>query len=278
MTPGSTTSAVSLRGAAVRFGDRTLWEGLDLDVAPGEFVAVLGPNGSGKTTLIKALLGLVRLSAGTAHVGGTPVGRQRGSTSGGVGVIPQQRPLPEGTPLRGRDLVRQGLDGTRWGPAWLDSRRKADRARVDAMLERVGATAFAERPVWTLSGGEQQRLRAAQALVSSPAVMLCDEPLLSLDVRHQQEITQLIAEQAKQEQAAVLFITHEINPVLPYVDRVLYLAQGRFRVGAPDEVITTESLSDLFGRRVDVVRVGDRLAILGGEDHVHHDHDEEAGA
>jgi zinc/manganese transport system ATP-binding protein len=276
VAPG--TPAVSLKGAAIRFGDRTLWEGLDLDVEPGEFIAVLGPNGSGKTTLIKALLGLIRLSAGTANVGGVPVGHRRGSGQGGVGVIPQQRPLPEGTPLRGKDLVRQGLDGTRWGPAWLDPRHRADKARVDTMLQRVGASAFADRPVWSLSGGEQQRLRAAQALVSSPAVLLCDEPLLSLDVRHQQEITQLISEQARREHTAVLFITHEINPVLPYVDRVLYLAQGRFRIGTPDEVITTDSLSELFGRRVDVVRVGDRLAILGGEDHVHHHLDEEADA
>jgi zinc/manganese transport system ATP-binding protein len=274
MTPGSNAAAVSLRGAAVRFGERTLWEGLDLDVAPGEFIAVLGPNGSGKTTLIKALLGLIRLSAGTASVGGVPVGR-RSSGRGGIGVIPQQRPLPEGTPLRGRDLVRQGLDGSRWGPAWLDPRRKQDRTRVENLLERVGGQDFADRPVWSLSGGEQQRLRAAQALVSQPDVLLCDEPLLSLDVRHQQEITHLIAEQARRERTAVLFITHEINPVLPYVDRVLYLAGGRFRVGTPDEVITTESLSELFGRRVDVVRVGDRLAILGGEDHIHHDTEEE---
>jgi zinc/manganese transport system ATP-binding protein len=278
MTSGSNAAAVSLRGAAVRFGERTLWEGLDLDVAPGEFIAVLGPNGSGKTTLIKALLGLIKLSAGTASVGGVPVGHRHASGRGGIGVIPQQRPLPEGTPLRGRDLVRQGLDGTRWGPAWLDRRRKRDNQRVGHLLERVGGEAFADRPVWSLSGGEQQRLRAAQALVSQPDVLLCDEPLLSLDVRHQQEITHLIAEQARRERTAVLFITHEINPVLPYVDRVLYLAGGRFRVGSPDEVITTESLSELFGRRVDVVRVGDRLAILGGEDHVHHDHFEEAEA
>lgn len=267
--------AVSLSGAAVRFGDRTLWEGLDLDVQPGEFVAVLGPNGSGKTTLIKALLGLIRLSAGSATIGGVPVGRHH-RRDGGVGIIPQQRPLPEGTPLRGRDMVKQGLDGHRWGPGFLDPHRRADRARVDEMLDRVSATAFAERPVWTLSGGEQQRLRAAQALVSSPSLLLCDEPLLSLDVRHQEEITSLISEQAKAEDTAVLFITHEINPVMPYVDRVLYLAGGRFRVGTPDEVITTEALSELFGRRVDVVRVGDRVAILGGEDHSHHTQEQEA--
>ncbi|MDR2257375.1 MAG: metal ABC transporter ATP-binding protein [Arthrobacter sp.] len=265
----SSTPALSLRDACVDFGDRTLWNGLDLDVMPGEFVAVLGPNGSGKTTLMRVLLGMQKLTHGTAEVAGRPVGH--GSRS--VGVIPQQRPLPEGTPLRARDLVAQGLDGTSWGPRFLDPRRKRIDARVDELLERVGATAYAERPVWTLSGGEQQRLRAAQALATDPAVLLCDEPLLSLDVAHQEEVTALIAAQAKEHQAAVLFVTHEINPVLPHVDKVLYLAGGRFTVGTPDEVITSETLTRLFGRPVDVVRVGQRVAILGGDDHTHHEHD-----
>lgn len=263
------TPAVSLRGACVEFGDRTLWNGLDLDVQPGEFIAVLGPNGSGKTTLLKVLLGMQQLTHGTVQIAGKPVGH--GSTD--VGVIPQQRPLPEGTPLRARDLVAQGIDGTRWGPRWLDPQRKAQAAVVDHLLEEVGATEYADRPVWMLSGGEQQRLRAAQALATNPALLLCDEPLLSLDVAHQEDITALIAGAAKKQNSAVLFVTHEINPVLPHVDRVLYLAGGRFRIGTPDEVITSESLSELFGRKVDVVRVGDRVAILGGEDHVHHDHD-----
>lgn len=271
--PPAATPAVRLRDAGVSFGDRALWEGLDLDVQPGEFIAVLGPNGSGKTTLLKVLLGMQSLTQGTATIAGRPVGH--GSPD--VGVIPQQRPLPEGTPLRARDLVAQGIDGRRWGPRWLDRRRGQTQRRVDELLAKVGATDYAESPVWLLSGGEQQRLRAAQALATDPALLLCDEPLLSLDVAHQEDITNLIARQAKDEGTAVLFVTHEINPVLPYVDRVLYLAGGRFRIGSPEEVITTESLTELFGRPVDVVRVGNRVAILGGEDHIHHDleHEEE---
>lgn len=268
---GEQPPAVRLSGAGVGFGDRTLWTGLDLEVRAGEFIAVLGPNGSGKTTLLKVLLGMQKLSSGTAQIAGAPVGHGNPD----VGVIPQQRPLPEGTPLRARDLVAQGIDGRRWGPRWLDPKRRATQERVDTLLRKVGASDYAERPVWMLSGGEQQRLRAAQALATDPALLLCDEPLLSLDVAHQEDITHLIASQAKQENTAVLFVTHEINPVLPHVDRVLYLAGGRFRIGTPEEVITTESLSDLFGRPVDVVRVGDRVAILGGEDHVHHEHDHE---
>ena len=176
---------VSLRGATLRFGARELWSGLDLDVAPGEFIAVLGPNGSGKTSLLKVLLGLQQLTSGSVTVcGRTP---RRGSDL--VGYIPQQKAFDRDIPLRGRDLVRLGLDGHRWGTA-LPSR--ASRARVQQAIESVGGASFADAPLGTLSGGEQQRLRIAQALLGDPQVLLCDEPLLSLDLAHQQATSALI--------------------------------------------------------------------------------------
>jgi zinc/manganese transport system ATP-binding protein len=264
------TPAVALRGARVSFGDRTLWEGLDLDVAPGEFVTVLGPNGSGKTTLVRVLLGLLPLTAGEVRIAGRPP--RRGSPS--IGYVPQQKALDPDLPLRGRDLVGLGLDGHRFGIGFRGRRER--RERVDAALAAVGGTAYADAPVGRLSGGEQQRLRVAQALVGGPDVLLCDEPLLSLDLSHQRTVTRLIDERRRAAGTAVLFVTHEINPVLPLVDRVLYLVNGRFRIGPPEEVMTSEVLSELYRTRVDVLRVRGRLVVVGAEDHGEHCHEESA--
>jgi zinc/manganese transport system ATP-binding protein len=253
------TAAVSLRDAAVRFGERTLWSELDLDVAPGEFLAVLGPNGSGKTTLMRVLLGLLPLSAGKVRIAGHAP--RRGSPS--IGYIPQQKALDPDLPLRGRDLVGLGLDGHRLGVG-LRGRRKR-RERVDAALAAVDGTGYAGAPVGRLSGGEQQRLRVAQALVGDPDVLLCDEPLLSLDLSHQRTVTRLIDDRRRDHDTAVLFVTHEINPVLPLVDRVLYLVDGRFRIGPPAEVMTSEVLSELYATDVDVLRVRDRLVVVGAD-------------
>jgi len=257
------TPALSLRGAGVRFGERALWQGLDLDIAPGEFVAVLGPNGSGKTTLVRVLLGLLPLSSGEVQVAGAPP--QRGSPT--IGYVPQQKALDPDLPLRGRDLVGLGLDGHRLGLG-LRGRRER-RTRVDAALAAVGGTESADAPVGRLSGGEQQRLRVAQALVGDPAVLLCDEPLLSLDLAHQHTVTRLIDERRRAAATAVLFVTHDINPVLPLVDRVLYLVEGRFRVGPVDDVLTSSVLSELYRTEVDVLRVRGRLVVVGAGEHQH---------
>ena len=268
-SPPVTTPAVALRGAAVRFGDRTLWQGLDLDVAPGEFIAVLGPNGSGKTTLVRVLLGLLPLSAGEVRIDGAPP--RRGNPT--IGYVPQQKALEPDLPLRGRDLVGLGLDGHRFGLGLTG--RHTRRVRVDAALAAVGGSGYADAPVGRLSGGEQQRLRVAQALVGDPSVLLCDEPLLSLDLAHQRTVTRLIDERRRTAGTAVLFVTHEINPVLPLVDRVLYLVEGRFRVGPPSEVMTSAVLSELYRTEIDVLRVRDRLVVVGAEGAGAHCHGEE---
>jgi zinc/manganese transport system ATP-binding protein len=260
----SSPAAVSLRDATLSFGDRTLWGSLDLEVAPGEFIAVLGPNGAGKTSLMRVLLGLQRLTSGSVTVGGKPP--RRGS--GDVGYVPQQRGFDRDLPLRGRDLVRLGLDGHRWGVP-LPSRRARD--RVQAAIASVGAEAFADAPIGLLSGGEQQRLRIAQALMSRPDVLLCDEPLLSLDLQHQQAVTQLIEARRRELGTAVMLVTHEINPVLPLIDRVLYLAGGNWAIGTPDEVMTSERLTALYGAPVDVLRVRGRVVVVGAPEGAHAD-------
>ena len=256
--------AVQLRDAGLAYGPRSLWSGLDLDVRPGEFLAVLGPNGSGKTSMLRVLLGLQELTSGSVAVAGSPT--RRGNSS--VGYVPQQRTVDATLTVRGSDLVGFGLDGHRWGLGVRGLRER--RRRVREALRSVDAEELATKPLGLLSGGEQQRLRVAQALVGDPAVLLCDEPLLSLDITHQRRVSQLIARQARERRAAVLFVTHEINPVLSEVDRVLYLVDGRFRIGTPDEVMNSRTLSELYGSNVEVARVGGKLVVTGTEDADHH--------
>lgn len=256
--------AVSLRGAALRFGHRTLWDGLDLDVAPGEFVAVLGPNGSGKTSLLKVLLGLQPLSSGSVRTYGKPV--QTGDNR--IGYIPQQKTLDRGLTLRGRDLVGLGLAGHHWGLTLSPAKRRERDERIREAIDAVGAWQYADAPVGRLSGGEQQRLRVAQALVSDPGLLLCDEPLLSLDLSSQRKVAELIDARRHLASTAVLFVTHEINPILPMVDTVLYIVDGRFRVGPPSEVMTSEVLSELYQTDVEVLRVRGRLIVIGTGDSI----------
>ena len=258
--------AVELRGAGLAFGPRTLWSGLDLGIRPGEFVAVLGPNGSGKSSLLKAVLGLLPLTHGEVLVGGRPV--RRGSPD--IGYVPQHRGLSVDAPLRGSDFVQLALDGNRWG---LPAPRKY-RRRVAELLAAVEAEHLADQPVGLLSGGEQQRLRIAQALATDPRVLLCDEPLLSLDLRHQRRVVELVDRRRREAGSAVLFVTHEINPVLGVADRILYLTEAGFRVGTVDEVMRSEVLTALYGSPIEVIRRPGQLVVLGAEDAAgaHHDH------
>jgi zinc/manganese transport system ATP-binding protein len=256
---------VSLTGARLAFGDRVLWDDLNLTVHAGEFIAVLGPNGTGKTSLLKVLLGELPLSAGTVTVGRRPV------TTGSdrIGYVPQHRSLERGLSLRGQDLVLLGLDGHRWG---MTSLRPADRSHrriaVQTALGQVDARHLAGVPVGVMSGGELQRVRIAHALASDPVLLLCDEPLLNLDPANARRVSALINQRRREANTAVLFVTHEVNPVLQYVDRVLYLVEGRFRVGTVEEVMTSETLSELYRADIQVVKVGGRYVVVG--EHLDH--------
>lgn len=256
------TPVVQLRQATLGFGPRTLWRDLDLDVGRGEFVAVLGSNGSGKTSLLKVLLGLQPLTSGSATVLGAPL--RRGNRR--IGYIPQQKLANDGTPLRARDLVGLGVDGHRFGLPWPSAAR---RSRVDELLADVGASHLANMPIWQLSGGEQQRVRVAQAIAAEPEILLCDEPLISLDLRHQRSITALIDAQRRKRNLGVLFVTHDVNPILGMVDRILYLAGGKFRIGTPTEVLNSRVLSELYQSPVDVIHTGGRVVVVGTPDGAH---------
>ncbi|WLW57312.1 metal ABC transporter ATP-binding protein [Streptomyces sp. YU58] len=255
----SAEPVISLRGAALSYGPREVWRDLELDVRPGEFLAVLGPNGAGKTSFVRALLGRQPLSAGSLTV----LGRTPREAARHIGYVPQQAELSAQAMLRARDLVRFGIDGHRFGPR---TGGRAVRRRVDEILASVGASAYADVPLGMLSGGERQRVRIGQALATDPRILLCDEPLLSLDLNHQRAVTDLVDARRRSHATAVVFVTHEINPVLGLVDRVLYLAPGGHRVGPPQEVLTSASLSELYGTQVDVIHVRDRIVVVGAND------------
>jgi zinc/manganese transport system ATP-binding protein len=244
----------------VRIGGRTIWSGLSLTVAPAEFVAVLGPNGSGKSTLIKAMLGLLPLAAGRASV----LGHRPGAANHEIGYLPQRRNFDATTRIRGVDVVKLGLDGDRWGIPLPGPGRASARARVDEAIELVGGSAYARSPIGELSGGEQQRLLIAQALVRKPKLLLLDEPLDSLDLPNQAAVAALVRRICLEQDVAVLLVLHDVNPILSYIDRVVYVAGGSAVVGTPADVITSETLSRLYGAPIEVLHAADgRLVVVG---------------
>ncbi len=249
---------VELEHVQVQFGKRTILVDVNMTINEGEFIAILGPKGAGKSTLLKLVLGLIKPSAGIVRVLGRPP--RRGNSN--IGYAPQHRVLEADLALRARDVVGFGLDGHRWGTGFPNRKR---RAIIDSILQEVDASAFADAPVGQLSGGEQQRLLIAQALLSNPRLLLLDEPLANLDIIHEQEIVALVQNICRVRNVTVVLVSHDINPLLPVVDRVLYLAQGQSAIGTIDEVITSATLSKLYGSEVEVVLALGRLFVVGAE-------------
>jgi zinc/manganese transport system ATP-binding protein len=258
-----------VRRAGVRFGARWIWRHVDLEVGEGEFLVVLGPNGAGKTTLLRSLLGLLQPGEGSIEVLGHQPRRSRRQ----VGYVPQRRTLDGDLNVRARDLVSLGVDGTRWGIPLPTRTRRAQRQMVDDALDAVGALDYADHPVGRLSGGEQQRLLLAQALVTKPRLLLLDEPLASLDLQGQAAISALVGGIARSRGIAVVLVAHDVNPLVGVLDRVAYVAGGGITAGSADEVITSESLSRLYRYPVEVLRDSrGRVVVVGLEDRdAHHD-------
>jgi zinc/manganese transport system ATP-binding protein len=248
---------LSVRDVSVTLSGRPVLDEVSFTISPGEFTGLIGPNGAGKTTLLRVILGLQRPASGTVLADGQPLSRRNRS----IGYVPQKVLLEPDLPLRAKDLVALGMDGHRPGIP-LRSKKRAE--AVSEMLHAVGAERFADARVGELSGGEQQRVLIAHALISRPRLLLLDEPLANLDIRSSQEIVSLLGRIATEQQIAVLLSAHEMNALLPVMDRVIYLAGGRAASGTTEQVIRTDVLSKLYGYHVDVLHVHGRILVVAG--------------
>lgn len=261
-------AAIVAHNLSAGYGSRTIWTHASFSIPAGSFTAILGPNGSGKSTLVKLILGLLQPAAGRIEV----LGEAPTKGNSRIGYVPQGSYFDPELSVRGRDFVGLGVDGHKWGVR-LAGRTKVA-AAVYASIASVDAREYADRQLGRLSGGEQQRLLLAQSLVGMPQLLLLDEPLSHLDVRNQQAIVQLINEVARERNLTVLLIAHDVNPLLPHIDHVLYVAHGRLAMGKPAEIITSESLSSIYSSPVEVLRDSrGRVFVVGLEEEVSHPHD-----
>jgi zinc/manganese transport system ATP-binding protein len=248
---------LAVDGVSVRLSGRQILQDVTFTMRQGEFTGLIGSNGAGKTTLLRVILGLQAPTSGAVRV----AGQTRTRRAGLVGYVPQKIALDPDMPLRARDLVGLGLDGQRLGLPLPSARR---RKLIDEMLSAVGAERFADARVGNLSGGEQQRVMIAHALISRPRLLLLDEPLANLDIASEQDVVTVLGQVAREQQVAVLISAHDMNPLLPVMDRLVYLAAGRAATGTTGEVVRTDVLSNLYGQHVDVIRVHDRILVVAG--------------
>jgi zinc/manganese transport system ATP-binding protein len=256
---------LTLDGIGVRLGGRQVLSDVTFSLEKGDFTGIIGPNGAGKTTLLRVILGLIEPSGGRVLVDGEPLHRKtlHNKNRAAIGYVPQKLVIDQDMPLRARDVVSLGLDGHRLGFGFPSRQR---RELVDAALADVGADGYADARVGELSGGEQQRVLVAHALISRPKLLLLDEPLANLDLRSEQEIVTVLGKLAREHEISVLLSAHDMNPLLAVMDRIVYVANGQAASGPTDEVVTSEGLSKLYGHHVDVVRVHGRVLVVAAED------------
>ncbi len=251
---------IAARNVTAGYPDNTVWREASFNINRGEFVSIIGPNGAGKTTLFRLLLGLQHPLGGTIEIFNAPP--RRGNPL--IGYVPQRHGIDSETNIESLELVRLALSGKHWGFS-LSGR---DRKVALGALRAVGSEELAHRSLNALSGGELQRIFLAEALVSSPELLLLDEPLSNLDLKREKDLVQLVNSVVRSRNVTALLIAHDINPLLPFLDKVIFIANGKVATGKPTEVLTSESLTALYGVPVEVLRDSrGNVAIIGIDEH-----------
>jgi zinc/manganese transport system ATP-binding protein len=262
-----TETLIEVNNLTVSYKNRTLYKNMTFSVNEGEFLAVLGPNGAGKTTLIKHLLGVITSQSGSISILGSNPKKVRQK----IGYVPQLSSQEFGLPINVKEFIRLGLDGNKYGLPW----HKNWRSKVDSVLTLLDIAHLKNAKVSTLSGGEFQRVRIAQAIVKQPKVLFFDEALLSLDITHQSLVGELLSQYQKSVQSCIVFVAHELNSIIPYVTKILYIANGNWAIGSANEILKSETLTNLYGSEIEVANINGKTVILGsGESYpdIHHKH------
>jgi zinc/manganese transport system ATP-binding protein len=258
--PRAGPSVIRANHLEIGYRQRPVWQDATFEVQRGEFVAVIGPNGAGKTTLFRMLLGLLRPLSGTLTV----LGEEPHRGNRRIGYVPQRHTIDQETHIAAESLVRLGISGTKWGPGLPTA---AEREAAGAALAAVGAVELAGKALGSMSGGELQRVFLAEAIVGNPEMLLLDEPLSNLDLRRSRALVELIHGLVRTRKVTTLLVAHDINPLIECLDKVIYIANGRVATGSPDEVLTSERLTALYGVPVEVLRDSrGNIVIVGGED------------
>ena len=237
---------------AVGYSQKTIVHDLDWKVMAGEFIAILGPNGAGKSTLLKTFLGALMPLQGELKV----LNHNPHQDCVGIGYMPQQLLRPELQHLSARTLLSASAQAHQWGLPHLSSHQ---RESINIALQNVEAEDFADKPFMDCSGGQQRRIMLAQALLGNPKLLLLDEPLANLDFRQQEKFIEILVKLAREQHVAVMITTHDINPFIQAVSRVLYLANGHALSGTLASVLNSEKLTELYQTPMEVIHYQNRF-------------------
>ncbi|NIY66335.1 ABC transporter ATP-binding protein [Streptomyces malaysiensis] len=240
----ATANRLTAHQLTLAYEDRTVVDGLDLEIPDGEVTVIVGPNACGKSTLLRALGRLLRPRGGAVLLDGTDLARiptKRIARS--VGLLPQTPVAPEAITVA--DLVSRGRQPHQhWWQQWSE---EDERAVTDAM-ERTDVTALADRPVDELSGGQRQRVWIAMALAQETDLLLLDEPTTYLDISHQVEVLDLVRQLNHERGRTVVAVLHDLNQAARYADHLIAMKTGRIVArGRPEDIVTAELVHEVFG-------------------------------
>ncbi|MFY9288077.1 MAG: metal ABC transporter ATP-binding protein [Alphaproteobacteria bacterium] len=251
---GGEKALVSLQGVTCGYSKKIVFQNLSLQLYPGQFAGLVGPSGTGKSTLLKTILGTVPILSGSVSVSGNPVSLQ---TPPHVGYVPQIETVDWDFPVTVEQVVAMGLYRESARLPWLTG---AERARIHLLLDQLGIGSYAGRHIKALSGGEQQRVFLARALIGNPKLLILDEPTSGVDLKTQHAILHLLGE-LNRKGVTILLTTHDLNAVARHLPWVICFNQTIIAQGHPEEIFTSATLSKTYDSEMSVIRQGDVILV-----------------